>query len=148
MIHGLLFCTIHKIFQRVSCFQKVSSVNLPLKKRCMQSRWYLASSAGRHLVYWLFEGTSSDRGSICPSQNVFNVLRSLHLFVAISIQLMVVIWFAVPSGRLLANSKSGSSQIRQYSVIVWTFTSCRFSECCVAATSSFPNLFRLSVYFL
>ena len=53
------------------------------------SPWYLASSARRHLAYWIFEDTSSDSGSVFPSQNVFNVLWSLNFFVTTSIQLMV-----------------------------------------------------------
>ena len=55
-----------------------SLTDIPCKKHCMQSRWHLASSARRHLTYWIPQDTSSDSGSVFPLQNIFNVLWSLH----------------------------------------------------------------------
>ena len=122
-----------------------SLTDLPLKKRCMQSRWYLASSTRRHLAYWIFEDTSSDSGSGFPSQNIFNVLWSLHFFCChvdpVDGTYLVCCYIRTFTCQL--KIKFFFTNKTMCSVIVWTFTSSRFCGKLCCCNLFVPKLFSL-----
>ena len=125
-----------------------SPTDLPLKKRCMQLRWYLASSAWGHLPYWIFEDTSSDSGSVFPSQNVFNVSWSLHFCCChvnpVDVTYLVCCYIRMFTWQL--KIKFFFTNKTMCSVIVWTFTSCRFCGklcCCNQSISKSFSLFGI-----
>ena len=151
MIHGLLFRTIHKIFQCVLCFLKFLSVDLRFPDRP-------PTQETLHAIAMIFSLLSSKTftilnlwrclrwsGSAFPSQNVFNVLWSLHFCCChvdpVDGTYLVCCYIRTFNCQL--KIKFFFTHKTMCSVTVWTFTSCRFCGKLCCCNQFVPKSFSL-----
>ena len=140
MIHDLLFRIIHKIFQRFFCFLKVSSVDIRFPDRPPTQETLYA-------IAMIFSLLSSKALSIL---NIWRYLKWQWICLPLAkcchvdpVDGTYLVCCYIPTFTCQLNIKFFFTNKTMCSVIVWTFTSCRFCGKLCCCNQFVPKSFSL-----